>query len=51
MAVAPPRGSYAKPWGELCAAAVLAVAPLLPLALVVQRQLVNGLTAGFSSES
>jgi ABC-type glycerol-3-phosphate transport system permease component len=50
VAVALLQGSYEQPWGELCAAAVLAAAPLLLLALLFQRRLVSGLTAGFSSE-
>lgn len=50
VAVALLQGSYEQPWGELCAAAVIAAAPLLVLALVFQRRLVSGLTAGFSSE-
>lgn len=50
VAVALLQGAYQQPWGELCAAAVLAAAPLILLTAVFQRQLVKGLTAGFSSE-
>jgi ABC-type glycerol-3-phosphate transport system permease component len=51
VAVALLQGAYHQPWGELCAAAVLAALPLILLTALFQRHLVKGLTAGFSSES
>jgi multiple sugar transport system permease protein len=37
---------HKEPWGEMAAASVMAVAPLVLLALVFQRRIVAGLTAG-----
>ncbi|HEX9294258.1 MAG TPA: carbohydrate ABC transporter permease [Polyangiaceae bacterium] len=37
---------HKEPWGEMAAASVMAVAPLVLLAVVFQRRIVAGLTAG-----
>jgi multiple sugar transport system permease protein len=50
VAVAMLEGSYALPWGELCAASILAAAPLALAAIVLQKPLVAGLTAGTGKE-
>jgi multiple sugar transport system permease protein len=39
-------GLHEVPWGEIAAASIVAVLPLLVLALVFQRRIVAGLTAG-----
>jgi len=39
-------GEYQVPWGELCAAAVVATLPLVVLVLVLEKRIVSGLTAG-----
>ncbi len=35
-----------EPWGEMAAASVMAVAPLVLLAVIFQRRIVSGLTQG-----
>ena len=39
-------GGYEIPWGQMMAAAVVVTIPLIVLALVFQRRLIAGLTAG-----
>lgn len=46
VAVAAFQGSISLRWGEMAAAAVLTVLPLVFLFIVAQKQLVSGLTAG-----
>jgi ABC-type glycerol-3-phosphate transport system permease component len=50
VAVALLQGSYHQPWGQLCAAACLAALPLGLLAVLLQKRLVEGLTAGAGKE-
>ena len=50
VAVAMLEGTYALPWGELCAASIIAAAPLAIAAAVLQKPLVAGLTAGVGKE-
>jgi ABC-type glycerol-3-phosphate transport system permease component len=40
------RGQYEVPWGEIFAAATVSTAPVAILVLVLQRRIVQGLTAG-----
>lgn len=51
VAVALYRGQYEVPWGEVLAAALLATLPVALLVLVMQRRIVEGLTAGAVKES
>jgi multiple sugar transport system permease protein len=46
VAIAKFPGQYRVPWGELSAAAVLAVVPLAAMVLLLQRRIVSGLTTG-----
>ncbi|MBD3370923.1 ABC transporter permease subunit [Candidatus Fermentibacteria bacterium] len=46
VAIAKFPGQYRVPWGELSAAAILAVLPLTVMVLLLQRRIVSGLTAG-----
>jgi len=46
VAIALFRGQYQVPWGQVLAGAVVATAPVALLALVLQRRIVQGLTAG-----
>jgi trehalose/maltose transport system permease protein len=46
VAIALFRGQYEVPWGEILAAAVVATGPVALLVLVLQRRIVQGLTAG-----
>lgn len=46
VAIALFRGQYQVPWGEILAGAVVATAPVAALALLFQRRIVAGLTAG-----
>jgi len=46
VAIAKFPGQYRVPWGELSAAAVVAILPLVAMVLVLQRRIVSGLTAG-----
>ena len=39
-------GQYTFPWGEVAAASVAATLPLLGAALLFQRRILSGLTAG-----
>ena len=38
--------SYELPWGQIMAASVIVSVPIVILALVFQRRIVSGLTAG-----
>ena len=40
------RGSFEIPWGQMMAASVLVTVPLIALALIFQRRILAGLTAG-----
>ena len=40
------RGQYQVPWGQILAGAMVATAPVALLVLLVQRRIVQGLTAG-----
>jgi ABC-type glycerol-3-phosphate transport system permease component len=40
------RGQYEVPWGEIFAAATVSTAPVAILVLLLQRRIVQGLTAG-----
>jgi multiple sugar transport system permease protein len=46
VAIAKFPGQYRVPWGELSAAAMIAIAPLVALVMLLQRRIVSGLTAG-----
>jgi ABC-type glycerol-3-phosphate transport system permease component len=46
VAIALFRGQYQVPWGEILAASVVATVPVAALALLFQRRIVQGLTAG-----
>ncbi|HEX5581460.1 MAG TPA: carbohydrate ABC transporter permease [Gemmatimonadaceae bacterium] len=46
VAIALFRGQYQVPWGQILAAAVVATAPVAAAVLVLQRRIVQGLTAG-----
>ncbi|MFO7950949.1 MAG: carbohydrate ABC transporter permease [Candidatus Fermentibacteraceae bacterium] len=46
VAIAKFPGQYRVPWGELSAAAVVAILPLVAMVLLLQRRIVSGLTAG-----
>ncbi|MBX6330233.1 MAG: carbohydrate ABC transporter permease [Gemmatimonadaceae bacterium] len=46
VAIALFRGQYQVPWGEILAASVVATLPVAVMALVFQRRIVQGLTAG-----
>jgi ABC-type glycerol-3-phosphate transport system permease component len=46
VAIALFRGQYQVPWGEILAASVVATVPVAVLALLFQRRIVQGLTAG-----
>jgi len=46
VAIAMLSSEHAEPWGEIAAASTLATLPLVVLALIFQRRIVSGLTAG-----
>lgn len=46
VAIALFRGQYQVPWGQILAAAVVSTAPVVAVVLVLQRRIVQGLTAG-----
>jgi multiple sugar transport system permease protein len=46
VGIATMPGQYTFPWGEVAAASVVATAPLLVAALVFQKRILSGLTAG-----
>lgn len=46
VAIALFRGQYQVPWGQVLAGAALATLPVAAVALVMQRRIVQGLTAG-----
>jgi ABC-type glycerol-3-phosphate transport system permease component len=46
VAIALFRGQYQVPWGQILAAAVVATAPVAAAVLLLQRRIVQGLTAG-----
>jgi multiple sugar transport system permease protein len=46
VGIATMPGQYTFPWGEVAAASVTATAPLLVAALVFQKKILSGLTAG-----
>jgi ABC-type glycerol-3-phosphate transport system permease component len=46
VAIALFRGQYQVPWGQILAAAVVVTAPVTLLILILQRRIVQGLTAG-----
>ena len=41
---------YDVPWGDVAAASVVVTMPLVPLVLVLQRHLIEGLTPGAVKE-
>ncbi len=46
VAIAMFAGEHAEPWGEIAAASIVATLPVVLVALLFQRWIVNGLTAG-----
>ncbi len=50
VAIAKFPGQYRVPWGELSAAAIIAIVPLVTLVMLVQRRIVSGLTAGATKD-
>jgi multiple sugar transport system permease protein len=46
VGIATMPGQYTFPWGEVAAASVVATAPLLAAALLFQKRILSGLTAG-----
>jgi len=46
VAIALFRGQYQVPWGQVLAAAVVATTPVMAIVLLLQRRIVQGLTAG-----
>lgn len=50
VAIALFRGQYQVPWGQILAAAIVATAPVALIALLFQRRIVQGLTAGAVKE-
>ena len=50
VAIALFAGEHVEPWGQIAAASMVAIVPLAVLALVFQRRIVSGLTAGAVKE-